>query len=67
MIDINTEMNYWIAEPANLGELHAPLFDLIDMVRRPGSGTGAEVAAKYYGARGFVIHHSTDVFCAVRA
>jgi alpha-L-fucosidase 2 len=61
-ININTEMNYWIAEPANLGELHTPLFDLIDMVRRPGSGAGAEVASKYYGARGFVIHHNTDLW-----
>ncbi|MFL6414407.1 MAG: glycosyl hydrolase family 95 catalytic domain-containing protein, partial [Bryobacteraceae bacterium] len=61
-INVNTEMNYWIAEPANLGEIHMPLFDLIDMVRHPGTGTGVEVAAKYYGARGFVIHHNTDIW-----
>ena len=61
-ININTEMNYWMAEAGNLAELHVPLFDLIDMVRRPGSGTGVEVASKYYGARGFVIHHNTDVW-----
>lgn len=61
-ININTEMNYWMAEAANLGELHTPLFDLIDMVRTPGSGSGVEVAKKYYDARGFVIHHNTDIW-----
>lgn len=61
-INVNTEMNYWMAEAANLGELHTPLFDLVEMVKHPGSGTGVEVATKYYGARGFVIHHNTDIW-----
>jgi alpha-L-fucosidase 2 len=61
-ININTEMNYWMAEAANLGELHQPVFDLVDRVRTPRSGTGVEVAQKYYGARGFVIHHNTDIW-----
>lgn len=61
-INVNTEMNYWIAEPANLSELHEPLFDLIDMVRDAGNGTGREVARKYYQAPGFVIHHNTDIW-----
>ena len=61
-INVNTEMNYWMAEAANLGEMHIPLFDLIEMVKHPGTGTGIEVAAKYYGARGFVIHHNTDIW-----
>jgi alpha-L-fucosidase 2 len=61
-ININTEMNYWIAEPTNLGDLHEPLFDLIDTVRNPRSGEGTEVATKYYKARGFVIHHNTDIW-----
>ena len=61
-ININTEMNYWMAEAANLGELYMPLIDLIDMVKHPGTGTGVEVASKYYGARGFVIHHNTDIW-----
>ena len=26
--NINVQMNYWLAEPANLGECHLPLFDL---------------------------------------
>ena len=30
--NINVEMNYWAAEPANLAECHQPLFDWIDMI-----------------------------------
>jgi alpha-L-fucosidase 2 len=28
--NINIQMNYWLAEPANLSECHEPLFDLLD-------------------------------------
>lgn len=61
-ININTEMNYWLAEPAGLGDTMLPLVNLIDMVRNPSSGTGTQVARTYYGARGFVIHHNTDLW-----
>jgi alpha-L-fucosidase 2 len=61
-ININTEMNYWLAEPAGLGETTLALINLIDMVRSPQSGTGMQVAREYYGAGGFVIHHNTDVW-----
>jgi alpha-L-fucosidase 2 len=61
-ININTEMNYWLAEPAALGDTTLPLINLIDMVRTPTSGTGSQVARTYYGARGFVIHHNTDLW-----
>ena len=61
-ININTEMNYWLAEPAGLGEAVLPLINLIDMTRTPGSGTGIRVAQEYYGARGFVVHHNTDIW-----
>jgi alpha-L-fucosidase 2 len=57
-ININTEMNYWPAEVTNLSELHTPLFDLIDNARPDGR----RVAQKLYGARGFVIHHNTDLW-----
>ena len=57
-ININTEMNYWPAEVTNLSELHEPLFDLIDNAR----ADGRRVARKLYGARGFVIHHNTDLW-----
>ena len=61
-INVNTEMNYWLAEPGGLGEATLPLINLIDMVRTPASGTGTQVAREYYGARGFVIHHNTDLW-----
>lgn len=57
-VNINTEMNYWLAERANLADCHLPLFDLEDATRGPGSVT----AKKYYGARGVVVHHNTDVW-----
>jgi alpha-L-fucosidase 2 len=57
-ININTEMNYWPAEAANLAELHEPLFDLVDRAREGGRRTAREL----YGARGFVIHHNTDLW-----
>jgi alpha-L-fucosidase 2 len=57
-ININTEMNYWPAEVTNLSELHEPLFDLVDKAREDGR----RVAKTMYGARGFVIHHNTDMW-----
>jgi alpha-L-fucosidase 2 len=61
-INVNAEMNYWLAEPTGLGETVLPLINLIDMIRTPASGTGTQVAKDYYGARGFVIHHNTDLW-----
>jgi alpha-L-fucosidase 2 len=57
-VNINAEMNYWLAERANLADCHLPLFDLEDATRGPGGVT----AKKYYGARGMVVHHNTDVW-----
>jgi len=57
-VNINTEMNYWLAERANLADCHLPQFDLQDATRGPGSIT----AKKYYGARGMVVHHNTDIW-----
>jgi hypothetical protein len=57
-VNINTEMNYWPVEVCNLAECHAPLFDLMDDL----SVTGAEVAKKHYGARGWVVHHNADLW-----
>jgi alpha-L-fucosidase 2 len=57
-ININTEMNYWPAEPASLQDCHLALFDLIDRLRV----TGAETARVHYGCRGFVAHHNTDLW-----
>jgi alpha-L-fucosidase 2 len=57
-ININTEMNYWPAEVTNLSELHQPLFDMIKDL----SITGQESATKMYHARGWNVHHNTDLW-----
>ncbi len=56
--NINTEMNYWAAEVANLGECAEPLFR---MIRELGD-QGADVARENYGARGWVLHQNTDLW-----
>lgn len=58
-VNINTEMNYWAAETVNLAELHEPLFDLLDNLRV----SGARTAKTHYDARGFVVHHNSDIWC----
>jgi len=57
-VNINAEMNYWIAESANLRELHTQLFDLLNSTRP----NGAETAKKYFKARGFLVNHNTDIW-----
>ena len=56
--NINTEMNYWLAETTNLSEFHQPLFALIEKV----SKTGKETAKNFYDAPGWVLHHNTDIW-----
>ncbi|MEU7740709.1 glycoside hydrolase family 95 protein [Nonomuraea sp. NPDC049158] len=55
-ININCEMNYWPAAPANLTECMEPLFDLIKDLAE----SGARTARTQYGAGGWVAHHNTD-------
>lgn len=57
-ININTEMNYWMAEPCGLSECHEPLFRLIERL----SENGKETARRLYGAKGFCAHHNTDLW-----
>ena len=56
--NINVEMNYWPAEVANLSECHNPFIEMVKDV----SVTGAETAEKMYGARGWTLHHNTDIW-----
>jgi alpha-L-fucosidase 2 len=56
--NINVEMNYWPVETANLSELFSPLNDLIHNV----AVTGARTAAGLYHARGWVLHHNSDIW-----
>ena len=57
-MNINTEMNYWIAESTGLSDFHKPLFDLLAKL----SKRGEETAKKMYGARGWVSHHNVDLW-----
>jgi alpha-L-fucosidase 2 len=57
-ININTEMNYWPAEVTNLPEMHQPLFSMLKDLAQ----TGQESASKMYRARGWNVHHNTDLW-----
>jgi alpha-L-fucosidase 2 len=59
-VNINTQMNYWPAEPTNLAECVEPLVALV----RDLAVTGARTARAMYGARGWVCHHNTDLWRA---
>lgn len=57
-VNINTEMNYWPAEVTNLSEMHEPLFSMLEDL----SVTGQESAREMYHARGWNMHHNTDLW-----
>ena len=59
-VNINTEMNYWPAQPTNLAECVEPLIGMV----REIAVTGARTARDMYGARGWVCHHNTDLWRA---
>ncbi len=56
--NINLQMNYWPAEVCNLAECHTPLFDYLESLVPYGEKT----AKVHYGARGWVVHHLSDIF-----
>ncbi len=56
--NINVEMNYWPAEVTNLAECHNPFIEMVKDV----SVTGAVTAKEMYGARGWALHHNTDIW-----
>lgn len=57
-ININTEMNYWPAEETNLTEMHQPLFQMVKEL----SVSTQSTARTLYHARGWVVHHNTDLW-----
>ncbi|PJG46301.1 hypothetical protein CAF53_19090 [Sphingobium sp. LB126] len=59
-ININSEMNYWPAEPTGLAECVTPLIEMV----RELAVTGARTARTMYGARGWVAHHNSDLWRA---
>ncbi|VZI02338.1 unnamed protein product [Fusarium fujikuroi] len=57
-VNINTEMNYWLAETTDLAETLRPLWDLMYRSRDKGS----EIATKMYSCPGYVSHHNLDLW-----
>lgn len=57
-ININIEMNYWIAEKTGLSKLHMPLLEHLKRMYPHGK----DVAKKMYGIDGFCCHHNTDIW-----
>jgi len=57
-VNINTEMNYWPSEITNLTELNEPLIQMV----REVSETGRQTARDMYGAKGWMLHHNTDIW-----
>ncbi|MDR3691647.1 MAG: glycoside hydrolase family 95 protein [Fimbriimonas sp.] len=55
-LDINVQMNYWLAESTNLSECHLPLTSLVESLVEPGART----AKAYYNAPGWIAHVITN-------
>lgn len=51
-LNINVQMNYWLAEVCNLSELHKPLIEFTNSL----IPSGTETAKTYYGAEGWMAH-----------
>ncbi|WP_276483344.1 glycoside hydrolase family 95 protein [Paraflavitalea pollutisoli] len=57
--NINTEMNYWLAENTNLSECHQPLFDFMKELAVNGAVTAK---VNYNIQEGWVTHHNSDLW-----
>ena len=57
-LNINLQMNYWLANLTGLHELNEPLFDYLDRLLESGKIT----AQKNFGMRGSVFPHATDLW-----
>lgn len=57
-ININIQMNYWIAEKTGLSSLHLPLLEH----QKRMLPRGQETAGKLYGVNGMCAHHNTDLW-----
>ena len=54
--NINLQMNYWPAEPANLSDCHLPLLRFIQSV----SAEGRKTAKAYFNAPGWMANHTQN-------
>lgn len=57
-VNINTQMNYWLVDKANLSGCFEPLEKLLTVI----SVTGAKTARKEYGCSGFMSNHNIDIW-----
>jgi len=57
-LNVNLQMSYWPAESAGLPDCHRPLFDFLQRLVERGRIT----ARSMYGCRGFVAHHTSDIW-----
>ncbi|MCU0399381.1 MAG: glycoside hydrolase family 95 protein [Algoriphagus sp.] len=57
-LNINLQMNYWLAEVTGLSELHLPLFDFVDGLIE----NGKKAATTNFGMRGAMLPHTTDIW-----
>ena len=57
--NINTEMNYWLAESTNLSECHEPLFDFMGQLAVNGRETAK---VNYNIQQGWCTHHNSDIW-----
>jgi alpha-L-fucosidase 2 len=57
-ININTQMNYWPSDVANVDGSFEPLVRLLEVLARRGEST----ASALYGTRGWVAHHNSDLW-----
>lgn len=57
-LNINTQMNYWIAETLNLSQCHEPLIDFTKRLYENGKIAAREL----YGLPGWVCHHNSDLW-----
>lgn len=59
--NINIQMNYWLAENANLSECHLPFTNYITAEAMKQSGSWTEMA-KWHGCRGWTIKTQNNIF-----
>ena len=57
-LNINVQMNHWLAEVTNLSELHLPLLRLTSSLAE----SGRETAKAFYKADGWVAHMMTNIW-----
>lgn len=57
-MNINVEENYWLAENANLSEMHQPLLSFINNL----AANGAVTSKSYFNAKGWSVAHNSDIW-----